>query len=60
MFPFYSRNTPLDERDQLADRIHDVIGGIDPRALDHDGFWATFVDDLANGDLATEDVLDSR
>jgi hypothetical protein len=56
MYPFYSRNTPLDARIRIAADISAAIGQIDPAALDPDRFWATFIDDVTSGDYATEEV----
>lgn len=57
MFPFYDGDSELEERVQVAGRIAEVIRRIDMSALDPDGFWGTFLDDVINGDFATEDVV---
>jgi hypothetical protein len=43
-----------------AERIGEAIRRIDPIAMNSDSFWGTFVDDVAIGDFATEDVVGSR
>lgn len=60
MFPFYNGDSELEERMHVAAKISDVLAQIDPAALDPDGFWGTFVDDLVSGDFATEDVVDAN
>jgi hypothetical protein len=57
MFPFYSDNSELEDRVRVAKEIGAAIRQIDPFALSPDSFWATFLDDVINGDFATEDVV---
>lgn len=57
MFPFYDGNSELEERMGVTATISNIVGRIDPAALDPNGFWGTFLDDVTNGDFATEDVL---
>jgi hypothetical protein len=60
-FPFYSRDAEYEVNDEeVAVAVRDltaIISGIDPPAMEVDRFWSTFVDDVAIGDYATEDVL---
>lgn len=60
-FPFYSKDSENDVNDEeVAAAVRDlsaIIGRIDPPAMIEDRFWSTFVDDVAIGDYATEDVL---
>ncbi len=60
MFPYYGRDTSLEEREATAERIGEAIRRIDPIAMNSDSYWGTFVDDVAIGDFATEDVVGSR
>lgn len=59
-FPFYSRGSDFDVNDEeVAAAVRDlsaIIGRIDPPAMVRDRYWSTFVDDVAIGDYATEDV----
>ena len=57
MFPFYSDDSELEQRMEVAASISAAIGRLDAAALDPDGFWGTFLDDVVNGDFATEDVV---
>jgi hypothetical protein len=57
MFPFYSDNSELEDRVKAAKEIAAAIRRIDPTALTPDSFWGTFIDDVINGDFATEDVV---
>jgi hypothetical protein len=57
MFPYYDRDGRLDEREAAAKRLAGAIRRIDPVAMNPDSFWGTFVDDVAIGDFATEDVV---
>lgn len=63
-FPFYSRTSDYDVNDEeVAVAVRDlsaIIGRIDPPAIIEDRFWSTFVDDVAIGDFATEDVVSLR
>ncbi len=56
-FPYYSRNAELQERIAVADELGGELRRIDAASMDADLFWSTFIDDLINGDYATEDVL---
>jgi hypothetical protein len=56
-FPYYSRKAELEERVAVADGLAGVLRRTDAAAIVPDRFWSTFVDDLTNGDFATEDVL---
>jgi hypothetical protein len=57
MFPLYSREAELEERQAVAAKVADVIARIDAVASTPDTFWSTFIDDLVIGDFATEDIL---
>lgn len=56
-FPYHGRNAELEERVVIADDLAGELRRIDAEAMVPDRFWSTFIDDLANGDFATEDVL---
>jgi hypothetical protein len=60
-FPFYSRDAEYAVNDEaVAAAVLDlsaIIDRIDPPAMIKDRFWSTFVDDVAIGDYATEDVI---
>ena len=56
-FPYYSRNAELKERIAVAEQVAGALRKIDAVAMVPDRFWSTFIDDLMNGDFATEDVL---
>jgi SUKH-4 immunity protein len=60
MFPFYDKNSELEERTNAAARIAAAIGAIDSSALAPDSFWGTFLDDVVTGDFATQDVVSSN
>jgi hypothetical protein len=57
LFPFYHRNSGLEDRIKAGARISAAIGALDSAALASDSFWGTFVDDVVTGDFATEDVV---
>jgi hypothetical protein len=57
LFPFYDRDSDLEERKAAADKVAEAIRSIDPAALGHDSFWGTFNDDLVTGDFATQDIV---
>ena len=50
----------IEDCEAVAAKISNVIRSIDPVALSADSFWGTFVDDVAIGDYATEDVVEDR
>jgi hypothetical protein len=56
-FPFYSRSGSDADFDAAARDVARIVASVDPAAIDPDTFWATFVDDVAIGDWATEDVV---
>lgn len=56
-FPYYSREADLAETTLVAKDMARLLERVDPPAMTVDGFWQTFVDDLANGDFGTEDIL---
>ncbi|SFG80512.1 SUKH-4 family immunity protein [Streptomyces mirabilis] len=54
-FPFYAEGD--EERfEEVAEELRDLICAIDETALAHNGFWATFCDDVAIGDYANWDA----
>jgi hypothetical protein len=56
-FPFYCEDSAPEEREQVAEELRAVLAGIDATASAHNGFWETFVDDVAAGDYATEEIV---
>ena len=56
-FPFYDKGSELWQWEAQSRRASRIIESIDPVALEGDNFWNTFLDDVANGDFATEDVI---
>lgn len=56
-FPFYGEDDDLEEREAVATGIRTTLLSIDPLAIEHHSFWATFVDDLIVGDYATEEIV---
>jgi hypothetical protein len=57
-FPFYDLDADLEERERIAAELRAVLHSIDSSALDANGFWTTFLDDLTIGDYATEEIVD--
>lgn len=53
MFPFYGKDD-LDLFDGAAVAIRFALEGVDPECTRRDGFWDTFIWDVAIGDYATE------
>lgn len=51
-FPYYG--VEEDTEDEVAAELEKLIGHIDPVAMETDGYWPTFLDDVKNGDFATE------
>jgi hypothetical protein len=41
----------------VADEVRRIVSEIDESALSNNGFWATFADDIAVGDYATELIV---
>lgn len=56
-FPYYSASDSSETKERVSAALGEVILEIDRRAMDRGRFWATFVDDVAMGDFATESVL---
>jgi len=56
MFPLYDRESTDDEREQAASRVSGTVKAIDRSAIAADSFWETFVNDVAIGDYATEEL----
>ncbi|MFJ9381603.1 SUKH-4 family immunity protein [Streptomyces sp. NPDC101455] len=54
-FPFYADGDE-DRYEEVAEKLRDLISGIDETALAHNGFWETFCDDMAIGDYADWDA----
>jgi len=59
LFPFYDRDTSLEDREAVATKIGNVIRRIDSVAIRPDSFWETFVDDVTIGDFATQDLVEN-
>jgi SUKH-4 immunity protein len=56
-FPFYGIDVDGDETDRIAAELSEELAEIDPETQAFNGFWETFLDDLAMGNYATESVL---
>jgi hypothetical protein len=51
-FPFYAEGD--EERfEEVAEELRELVSGIDGTALADNGFWETFCDDVALGDMRT-------
>jgi SUKH-4 immunity protein len=57
LFPYYEESGDYEEAEAAAARASELIAGIDPPAAEPDTVWGTFIDDVANGDFATRDIL---
>lgn len=55
-FPFYGVEAESDDRERIGEELGQVLAAIDRSALEHNGFWETFVDDVVIGDYSTEEV----
>ncbi|MFI1976523.1 SUKH-4 family immunity protein [Streptomyces wedmorensis] len=53
-FPFYAEGD--EETYEVAEKLRDLLSGIDETALVPDGFWETFCDDVQMGDYADWDA----
>lgn len=51
MFPFYAEDSDVDEWEEAAQRVEDVIREIDPSAYREGSFWCEFRWDVTMGDL---------
>lgn len=56
-FPYYSRGAELEECEAVSNELAETLRVIDPPAMIIDRFWSTLIDDMKNGDFATEDIL---
>ncbi|MFF3663349.1 SUKH-4 family immunity protein [Streptomyces olivochromogenes] len=54
-FPFCA-DRDEDSYEEEAEKLRDLISGIDETALVHNGFWETFCDDVAIGDYTDWDA----
>ena len=54
--PYYHRDSELAERHRVAQELGAIIDSIDPPAMAVGLLWSTFVDDVAIGDFAAEDL----
>jgi hypothetical protein len=59
-FPFYSEDDEPEQFEVAAEGVRQIVSSIDESALDHNGFWVTFIDDVAIGDYATEMIVSAR
>lgn len=59
-FPFYGEGEAGEEAERVADELSDILLGIDPEVSSMNGFWQTFIDDVAIGDYSTEVVAEVR
>lgn len=48
--PFSTRNPNYASHAVAADRLLELLGSIDPDALEPDGFWWSLTEDIKNGD----------
>jgi hypothetical protein len=58
LFPFYSDDSEADEWEAAAEQLRATLLGIDTTAGEHNGFWETFLDDVAMGDYAPRELSD--
>ena len=56
-FPYYDTDASDEEIRTASDQVLDAVKKIDPEAAVPDRYWSTFVDDMRNGDLSTEEIL---
>lgn len=50
-FPFHSTEAEIETLHQDAERVADLVRGIDPLAMERDRFWSTLVDDIEMGNF---------
>jgi hypothetical protein len=55
-FPYYSLGSSPDQMSEVARELRETLASIDPLAVEPDRLWSTFLDDVAIGDYATENV----
>lgn len=54
-FPFYSYETVEELGERVAESLREELSRIDSSVGEHNGFWETFLDDVAIGDYADEE-----
>jgi hypothetical protein len=59
LFPYYRANADKREKAAAGTDLEARLIDVDPAALEGDGFWRTFVRDVASGGLSTEEVVSS-
>jgi len=59
MFPFYRANADKRQKAAAGLGLEMRLMDIDAAALDNDGFWRSFIREIATGGLSTEEVVSS-
>jgi hypothetical protein len=57
-FPYHDQDATDGEIEVAAADLRDIIRHIDPPAMVPDRYWSTFADDVENGDMSTEEILE--
>ena len=58
LFPLYDDEGELEDFEEAAEKIRQVVGAIDDTGLDPVGFWEDLASDVSMGDYNTEEILD--
>jgi hypothetical protein len=56
-FPFYDEDNGPKEWEAAAEKLRRLLARTDPTTAKPNGFWATFVDDVAIGDYSADQIV---
>jgi SUKH-4 immunity protein len=56
-FPYYAKTAEYEEMDRIAEELREIVRSIDEKAAVPGCYWPAFIDDVQDGNFATEDIL---
>lgn len=56
-FPYYAKTAEYEEMDRIAEELRGIVRSIDEKAAVPGCYWSAFIDDVQDGNFATEDIL---